>query len=402
MIKKFNAFIICSVMLGCCVIVMSMIILSNVVQDPEQSDNGLVRLLLRGVSIQTTISDSEWLIKYPYEVNGIDRVKEHIEDTQSALNSFCTVSFPGSDKINDIVGHGKRLINYNVSAIHNEYENVEYVKSCVRNVKELQNFVLAEKMPFFYVQTPSIESVRYYCGEKMDGENTTAFDRAKAFVIISEENKIDLIDVARDYPGEMVFDSTKHWMPKDGLRCAGIIAGKLNEKYGFGIDQRVYDIEAYSDLMLREQDLKTEISNLYGYEFGVFVPNFPTSYVLTYAEDKKWEGSFEETVLTDGSEWSSDSLPYHNVFREDNSLIYEYENEYAECDKKILIIGDSFSWPVAAYLSLGVKDVTVLHNASFNGSIVSYIKATKPDAVIMVYNDAEFYETYTEDAFYLK
>ena len=40
-------------------------------------------------------------------------------------------------------------------------------------------------------------------------------------------------------------------------------------------------------------------------------------------------------------------------------------NNDAKCTKKVLVIGGSFNWPVSAYFSLGIRDVAVIHNASF-------------------------------------
>lgn len=53
-------------------------------------------------------------------------------------------------------------------------------------------------------------------------------------------------------------------------------------------------------------------------------------------------------------------------------------------------------------LSLGIKKLTVIHNASFNGSLISYVKQMKPGLIIMIYNDAELYEMFTKDVFYLE
>ena len=44
--------------------------------------------------------------------------------------------------------------------------------------------------------------------------------------------------------------------------------------------------------------------------------------------------------------------------------------------KKILIIGDSFNWSTSSYLSIGVEDITVIHNVSFTRRLMSYIRQT--------------------------
>lgn len=67
--------------------------------------------------------------------------------------------------------------------------------------------------------------------------------------------------------------------------------------------------------------------------------------------------------------------------------------------KKILIIGDSFNWILSSYLSSDIEYIDVIHNASFSDSIRKYIENTNPDMVMIIYNDAEFVNIYTEEAF---
>ena len=67
--------------------------------------------------------------------------------------------------------------------------------------------------------------------------------------------------------------------------------------------------------------------------------------------------------------------------------------------KKILIIGDSFNWILADYLITDIEYLDVIHNATFTESIQSYICKTKPDMVLIIYNDAEFVEIHTTDAY---
>ena len=116
------------------------------------------------------------------------------------------------------------------------------------------------------------------------------------------------------------------------------------------------------------------------------------------AEKEKWEGDFTQVFLRPLEQWNADN-PYYGAFRISNSLFYDVENRDCPEGKTLLVIGDSYDWPVVSYLSLGVHRVTFLHNDSFSGSILSFIGQMHPDAVLVVYNDAEFWEQYTEAAY---
>ena len=66
--------------------------------------------------------------------------------------------------------------------------------------------------------------------------------------------------------------------------------------------------------------------------------------------------------------------------------------------KQIIFIRDSFSLALASYFSLMVKQLDMIdvrteneNFGNFDGSIKSYIKQTKPDFVILLY-DSKSYE----------
>ena len=78
-------------------------------------------------------------------------------------------------------------------------------------------------------------------------------------------------------------------------------------------------------------------------------------------------------MLNDNAEYNLEGGTYHDIFRISNSLVFEINNYDAVDDKEVLIIGDSFNWLVSLYLSLGIKKVTVVRNASFTGSLISHM-----------------------------
>lgn len=219
-----------------------------------------------------------------------------------------------------------------------------------------------------------------------------------------EESGINVINIARDCDDIIRFDPSDHWFPENALHCAGIIAQELNEVYSFEFDLSDFDRNAYYDLLGEYPEQLQLIEQKCGYRYSLPVPYKEYDLKCTHAETDICEGSFIDVMITNPGKWNVASGVYHGMLNFSNSLMYDIMNYSVETNpgKSILVIGDFFNWPVSMYLSVGVGRIIFVHNASFTGSMLAYVKSLDPDIVIMVYNDAEFYNIYTEDAFYLK
>ncbi len=388
----------------CCLIVMSSMMASRLYLDADIENVGkIAHFLLKHITIQSVIRDDEWSKKYPFEENWEEKYLTVVNRMEKAVNSFCTTSFPGGGSINAIVtNYNDKCLNYHITSIPSEVDNVKYVSKCIDNVVEFSTEINNMGIPFIYVQTPSESSIQLYKHGIVEDDSLNIAERSMYLTTGLEETGLDVLNIARDHSESIVFDRSKHWMPSDGLDCARLIANKLIQDCGFNIVYQIYDDENFYDLFSQYPEIKNEIKTAYGYDFVVPYPMDSPVIRRTYAEGDPVTGTFGEVILNPTGQWIVDGMAYHNVYSIANSLINSLHNDEAVCDRKLLIIGDSFSWPVVVYLSLACKDVTLIHNASFTGSLVSYIKMTKPDVVIVVYNDAELYEMYTEDAYYLR
>lgn len=390
------------VMYLCCL--MTLIVMVTAKMYPEGNDeNTVVSLLLKHVTIQTIIEDDKWSKKYPFDETSIERYVDRIKMCEESIESFCTTSFPGSRTINNIVSsYREKVMHYYVTSIPSIANSQMYVDECVNNVLKFRDEVNSMGIPFLYVQTPIMGTIEFYEGKKPATEEEQIAERSYCLTAELERNGIDLVNIPRDYADGIAFDKSNHWRPEDGLNCAEIVSRKLADSYGFEIDESVYDRNGFNDYASENPKEKEAIQNSCGYKFVLPYPNYVTKIQLVYAEDEVSVGTFKEVLFRDPKDWNLQAGPYHDVFVLGNSLINSIHNSNASCKKKILIIGDSFNWPVSSYLSLAYSEVTVIHNASFTGSLVNYINKNKPDCVIMIYNDAELYERYTEKAFDLK
>ncbi len=402
MLKKIETIVAWVQLCGCCILVLCVIGASKIYHDGN-TENRIAKFLLKHVTIQTVVEDDKWSIEYPFDESRIDHYTSRVKIIEKSIDNYCTTSFPGGGIINTVVsGYKDKVMHYHVTSIPSIDDNENYVAKCVENVIDFKSEVNSLGIPFFYVQTPSKAGIDYYSKKELVGDALNIAERSYCLTSSLEKQGIDVVNIARDYSKAITFDSSAHWKPSDGLACASLIAGKLYEDYDFDINLQVYNSENYNDLSLQYPEIKKTIEEKFEYDFMVPCPINNPDISHVYAEGEPVEGPFCEVIFNPSESWSLEGGAYHNIYTISNSLINSIHNESASCDKKVLIIGDSFNWPVGAYLSLACKDVTIIHNASFTGSLISYIKKMEPDAVIMVYNDAEFYEIYTEDAYYLK
>ena len=402
MLKKIETLCIWGQLLGCCILVLAVISASKIYPEGN-TDSRLVSFLLKHVTIQTVIEDDRWSIEYPFDENYVDCYLSSVDKVKKAIENYCTTSFPGGGIINGIVsGYKDKVMHYHVSSIPSIDDNQQYISGCVENVLEFKSEVNSLGIPFFYVQTPSKAGIDFYNDAALVGDALNIAERGYCLTTSLENKGLDVVNIARDHSESITFDSSSHWKPSDGLNCAEIIAGKLVADYNFDIDLSVFDDTNFYDYAEGFPEFKNIVRDSLGYDFEVPCPTYATNIKRIYAEEAEYEGTFETVIFREPTEWNLEGGAYHDVFTISNSLINSLYNGNATCYKKVLIIGDSFNWPVGSYLSLACKDVTIIHNASFTGSLINYINATEPDIVIMVYNDAEFYEIYTQDAYYLK
>lgn len=405
-IEYIKVAMVTAIIVGLFLLICTMMIAHNIYPD-GQTDNPIIKQLLEYVTIQTVMADDKWVEEYPFEQSALDAYKRKVYEIEKSIESYCTTSFPASGRIEKYVAFLKsEIYHYEIDDIPGIYRSIEYVKEPANNVIEFSKELSNKGYPFLYVATPAPQTIEYYSDEEIVGEGEALMipERSYALTSILEENGVQIINIPRDYGDNIKFDSSDHWFPEDGLWCAALIAEKLNENYGFEFDLNSFSIGNFDDYLKNYPEIAKEIIDYCGYEFCIPIPNNKANYKMIYAEDSIWEGNFAEVFLSDTSEWTTEGGPYHSIFRVKNASIYEIYNRTTNtnCGKKILVIGDSFNWAVSTYLAIGVENVTIIHNAGFSGSIMNYIEKMKPDVVLIVYNDAEFYEIFTKDAYDLK
>ncbi|MCQ2497610.1 MAG: hypothetical protein MJ133_01380 [Lachnospiraceae bacterium] len=397
--KKVSTILICAINISCFLIILFMIVLVKI-WPQGYTGNKFLDYFLNYISPQMIWEDANWTQKYPYDDSMVDKYLKFVEMKEKNMEIFCTKFIQDREPIADSVNYvNQNILLYDLETIDDEVADKLYVQENVKSVLNFNDELADRDIPFFFVLTPSKDSVSYY---RDGGKSTKIVNRSRFFADGLIENGIDLLYIAPQHSENITYDVSTHWKPWDAINCTRLMAEKIGHKLKCDIDLKIWDEDNFYDLLAEYENVKKEIFDNNGYTYEVPVPYKKYNITLEYAENEVWSGDFIDSLIHSPDEWVTEYAAYHNIYRIRNSLIYSIHNEDAFMNAKLLIIGDSFNWPVSSYLSLGISDIDVIYNAGFPGSILNYIEQKNPDLVVMVYNDAEFYDMYNNEAFNLK
>ena len=207
---------------------------------------------------------------------------------------------------------------------------------------------------------------------------------------------LDLREYAKDFsPSEyhaLFFRTDHHWKPTTGMWAARILADKLNtmgvaanKKYMNVTD---YEEKVYPKAFLGSQGERLKLADELRDDISLYYPKFPTKFhieVPTYNVNKT--GDFSVMYNKSLVNWAEQTgkLVY-TVYRYDTNPFTKIDNLNLNDDKKILIIGDSFSETMGVFLATGVAHITFLDIRSFNGSVQKLVKEMQPTAIIVAYS----------------
>lgn len=316
---------------------------------------------------------------------------------QHKLEAYTTSAMIFNSQINTLVdGLDKCFLD-----IPSTYSNRRYVLAPSESVVAFATYLEKEQVPFLYISTPCRDSILSRSGDSKLDENSLA-ERNWFLLQNLREAHIPVLDLAEDLAlaGLKDYDVSGHWFPESALYSAQVIAKALNG-YGFAFDPQLFDVRDTWDFLDETQGLTDAIEAQCGYRYSLPVLNAARAMIFTlFHEGTNHSGTFEEAYLQLPKEATREA--YHSCVRINNETLYSLHNPDCRNNarKRLLILGDSFNWLLASYLSMDVEWIDVIHNASFSSSIREYIRETDPDMVLIVYNDAEFAEVYTDEAFH--
>ena len=335
--------------------------------------------------------------KYARRRTPVEKYEDVVRGIETTIENLCTTSVPGSSVLKSLAdGYRRSVMRSSLSFETAGKTNHELAMEAFSAVQVFSEWLSSERIPFLYVQFPFGTRIRAVSeGTPYPADELDAWDR---FSGLMEESDVEFLNFNDDTGliSRISLDDTGHWSSEDAIRAAAEIAGLLNRDYGFHFDLSVFEIANYRDILKEHPDLVHRIRDDFGYDYELMIPVQSADYEVIRNEADSVSGDFVDTLLYPVSAWDTrvaDGQPgaYHNTFFFRNGDLTDIHN-FSGTDnpgKRILVLGDSFCWPLVAYLSQDVDEITLLHPRYFQGDVRTYIESIQPDIVLWMYVEAQ-------------
>lgn len=338
--------------------------------------------------------------KYEKEKTVVERYKSIIRGMENTIEDFCTSCIPEMTSIKYAADvYRTKVLNNNLKWGISGKTNREYVEEAIFELEDFNSYLLENDIDFVYVQLPRVERIKAY--QERGKEYPSELEISDLFASELNKTDIEFINMSSEYDVVRKFkvDSSNHWFPTNALQTTEIIADYLNANKDYSFNLDIFDVSNYHNLLVDFPELMESIKSEKGYIYEMPVPNNSPLYEVDYCETNLYHGFWNETQLRASDRWSVDG-PYHEMWTISNGVFVKINNlSGTNNQKKILVLGDSFSWPITSYISQDVDTIAAIYPSNFNGSIRKYIEEYKPDTVLMMFFEGQV--GYNDNATYL-
>ena len=225
---------------------------------------------------------------------------------------------------------------------------------------------------------------------------------ADEVIALLRENDIEVLD-SRDVLNASGYDlndllmyTDQHWSTLAAIVMAQSIADRLNEMCGMALDRHLIDLDQLNTLVHEKLFL-----GKYGQRVGPdridpddiveYWPKYDTwikNTTLAVANLTEKEGPFRSSVLNQSRLEPDPGKTWNTMAYTDYGLVESYNlftNESAP-DYTILLLKDSYSAPIGAFLSLLARHVICVDMRRNVDPLETWVERYHPDAVVMGYS----------------
>lgn len=367
--------------------------------------------------------DINWAAKYPfyeqqaasYQLGNLLRnmsglklsikklEKEKIDKWCRDYMAFYSVLVEAGRGIDNVLAWDLMTPGMDVYRLQDGYLTYSYKKldmaEHIGAVAEFAQLVSQQGGRLLYVQSPG--KTNPFGDRELDGLDYANYNTDMLLQGLQARG-VDVFDLRQDMYRDMgnegwhkaFFRTDHHWLPSTALWAAEKLAARLHADYDVDVDfghfsEADYDVVNYENYFLGSQGKKVTLAKTTAEDIALYYPKFSTDVRLEIPSlGIDTRGDF--TIMYDMEMVKKRDFygghPYAAYGYGDmpEIKVHNFTNEYLR-DKKILIIKDSMVDTVLPFLSMGLKDITLLDIRHFNGSVRRYVEDCKPDIVIVMY-----------------
>ena len=367
--------------------------------------------------------DINWAAKYPFyeqqadsyqlgdflrNMSGLKRSINKLEEEK--IDKWCrdylafySVLVEAGRGIDNVLAWDLMTTGMDVYRLQDGYLTYSYRKldmaEHIGAVAEFAQLVSQQGGRLLYVQSPG--KTNPFGDRELDGLDYANYNTDMLLQGLQARG-VDVFDLRQDMYRDMgnegwhkaFFRTDHHWLPSTALWAAEKLAARLHADYDVDVDfghfsEADYDVVNYENYFLGSQGKKVTLAKTTAEDIALYYPKFSTDVRLEIPSlGIDTRGDF--TIMYDMEMVKKRDFygghPYAAYGYGDmpEIKVHNFTNEYLR-DKKILIIKDSMVDTVLPFLSMGLKDITLLDIRYFDGSVRRYVEDCKPDIVIVMY-----------------
>ncbi|MFI3250427.1 MAG: hypothetical protein R3Y07_05640 [Eubacteriales bacterium] len=269
----------------------------------------------------------------------------------------------------------------------------------IQNVKNLHDYLALYGIPYAFLQTPHLLTTDDDPTIPA-GYSTSVNDNSDRLLAGVAENGIPSLDMRASLQEQglnsfdIFFKTDHHWTIEGAFWAHIQVAEYIDDLMGTSYanpdyyDLANYNIEIYENSFMGPSGSRTGIYYAGIDDFSVITPNFDTEFQVEIP-NRDWyrTGPFDHAML----DYSYLENDINNMYKQDAYCTYLLPNtEYVKLvnlqatnDLKVLLVKDSFSMPMAAFLSLHFAEVHLCQQNDHE-EFLRTLHEIEPDVVLQM------------------
>ncbi|MBP3283926.1 MAG: hypothetical protein J6M02_00305 [Clostridia bacterium] len=347
---------------------------------------------------------SEKLLTVQDKIAAIDNIfNTKLTNFDNLLNLYSLTQKALNTSLYDDIEYGF-IIRDNHDSLHFPYYVVD-TKPCAEKTIRLYENLKELGTPFLYIQAPN-KKLKNYTVYPVGGHNYSNED-ADQFLEQLQQNNVPYLDLRKSIEqgqldkSDLFYKTDHHWTTETAFYGYTKIAETLNQTFHLPLSEKYTNRQNYASVTYPHSFLGSLGRRIGKYAVGIddytfFYPKFETNYEIYFSPDPTTEPAFSGDFMTAIAK--ENLLSSTNIKDNKYASYFEYEygnlvvkNKLADNHLKILMIKDSFSLPVAAFLSTAVEELHMI-DLRYPGAPnpYEYAKGHHFDLVMVLYNTHVF------------
>ena len=269
-----------------------------------------------------------------------------------------------------------------------------------KQIRKLKKFLDGNGIDLLYVNKPT-----KYTDDKViaDDLGLESYTNRNADHFLSRISKagihsLDLREKLNENDSFSYFYRTDHhWTVPAGKEGADAIASELEKDFGYEIDHSIsesknFKFKTYKSAWLGEQGKKMGRTYVGLDDFTLVTPRFDTSFTVSKRGKTGKTGPFSKVLVNKKAIKKTLAKKDSTEAYHGSSLHYSYNGNKGRiinngpcCDKKILVLGDSYDTVTNAFLALYFRQVDSIIMRTYKKDLHQFILDNGYDTVIVSY-----------------